>query len=456
MNPEFKRNLWLEISPSRLFIMPIALGLIAALSFVLDTGQPLNTLFISASVLCGLLIAGWGSFAVISSINSEVAERTWDQQRLSALTPWEMAWGKLLGSAAYAWYGGLLCAVVVFFVALLQSDPVTRCIWLLAGLIATVALHAWLMASRLHTLDTHAEKSTGMVGRLFGLFIILQILPALFLFSTQTTGQDNAAGSWWGLDLPLALQSLVLAVLFLALGLLALWRSMGKQLMLRTTPWAWVVGVLVLGLIVAGYVLTPKARAMPLLAIAMTAILATYFALFTEKNNLLVWRAIIFHWKNSSVRRFLQDLPLWPVSFALALVCASLYTLVVWGGNASQEAAAATSILWMALLHCLRDCGIYLFYALRNTTRKPLGMTLLTLFILGVVLPTLFSLAEGNLALWFEPMFGLKNYFENQQALGWTAWTAMAVHLVAVGALVVWRWFRSTKPSDPMGNSLTN
>lgn len=445
MNPEFKRNLWLEISPSRLIIMPIALGLIAALSFVLDTEKPLETLFIAASVLCAVLIAGWGSFAVITSINSEVAERTWDQQRLSALTPWEMAWGKLLGSTAYAWYGGLLCALVAFVTALLLPDPFTRCFLLLAGLMAAIALHAWLMASRLHSLDAHTEKSTGMVGRLFGLLMLLQFLPMIFLFSRNMTVEDGGRGSWWDFDLPLALQNFVLASLFLALGLLALWRSMSKQLMLRTTPWAWVLGILALGLIVAGYTLNHQIRAVPLLAIAITAIGATYFAIFTEKNNLLVWRAVIFHWKNSSLRRFLQGLPLWPVSFVLALIFASLYSLVGAGGDASLRASAVTSILWMFVLHCLRDCGVYLFFAFRNTTRKPLGMTLLTLFILSFILPAIFSFGGASVAQWFEPMIGLKDLFEGQKSLGWTTWTAMFTHLIIVSALVMWRWSRAPK-----------
>jgi hypothetical protein len=446
MNPEFKRNLWLEISPSRLIIMPVVLGLITAL-FVVATDKLLeDKLFVAASALCAALVAGWGSFAVVASINSEVAERTWDQQRLSALTPWEMAWGKLLGSAAYAWYGGLLCALVALAVALLQPGALARCAWILTGLIATVALHAWLMASRLHTLDTRVEKSTGMVGRLFGLFLVLQLLPVIFLFIGRDS-QEARDGWWWNLDWPMAMQNFVLASLLLALGLLALWRSMSKQLMLRTVPWAWVVGIVALGLIVAGYTTDSKMHAMPLLVIAITAIAATYFALFTEKNNLLVWRAVIFHWKNSSMRRFLQDVPLWVVSFVVALVFAAVYTLV----SVSSGAAASftvSSILWMALLHCLRDCGIYIFFAFRNTTRKPLGMTVLTLFILGGVLPLMFSFGSVNVARLFEPMYGLTDLTSRENSLDWTAWTAMCVHLIIVAVLVWWQWSRSPKPEQ--------
>jgi hypothetical protein len=445
MNPEFKRNLWLEISPSRLIIMPIVLGLIAALSFVLDTQKPLETLFIAACALCAVLIAGWGSFSVVTSINSEVAERTWDQQRLSALTPWEMAWGKLLGSTAYAWYGGLLCAFVALVIALIQPDSLTRCIWLLTGLLAAVALHAWLMASRLHTMDTQAEKSGGMAGRLFGLFMLVQFLPVIFLYPMGLLDKEGAHSSWWNLGLSLPIQNFVLTSLFLALGLLALWRSMSKQLMLRTTPWAWVLGILALGLIAAGYALNSQMSAMPLLVIAMTAIGSTYFAIFSEKNNLLVWRAVIFHWKNSSAHRFWQELPLWPVSIALAVIFGGLYSFVGTGGDASLTTSTVTSVVWMALLHTLRDCGIYLFFAFRNTTRKPLGMTLLTLFILGVILPAIASFTATGMAELFEPMISLKNLAEGPHTLGLTAWLAMFVHLIVVGALVMWRWSSAPK-----------
>jgi phosphatidylglycerol:prolipoprotein diacylglycerol transferase len=46
---------------------------------------------------------------------------------------------------------------------------------MLAGAIGAVALHAWLMASRLHTLDLRTEKSSSTAGRLFGLFMALGV-----------------------------------------------------------------------------------------------------------------------------------------------------------------------------------------------------------------------------------------------------------------------------------------
>src|SRR5256885_5146179 len=65
---------------------------------------PYTTLFRSAGL--GSVLAGRG-------LNEEAHQHTWDWQRLSALTPWQMAWGKLLGAPLPAWLYMLWCALAV-------------------------------------------------------------------------------------------------------------------------------------------------------------------------------------------------------------------------------------------------------------------------------------------------------------------------------------------------------
>lgn len=447
MNPEFKRNLWLEMSPTRLAIMPVVLTLIGLLVFALNLDDPQGSLFVAFAVLFIGLTVGWGSLLVVSSINNEVSERTWDQQRLSALTPWEMAWGKLLGSAAYAWYGGLLCALVAGVAALSGPAFWSRCVWLLVGAVGAAALHAWLMASRLHTLDIRSEKASGMAGRLFGLLLMLQTLPMIFMVLSDPASPDRwGQGNWWGWGLPLPIQSLLVALLLLALGLLALWRSMGKQLMVRTVPWAWVVGVAGLGLILAGFLPPSDGGSTLWMTMAGTALASTYGALFTEPNNRLVWQAVLYHRAHSPARRLWQALPLWPLSWALAALFLLAFTLA--GGTSGADSATPPppeleSLMWLALLHTLRDCGIYHFFAFRHTTRKPAAMTLLTLFVLGVVLPGLAMSVAPELAPWIEPFFGMKELLKGETSLGMDAWLAMGLHLLLAAGLVSWRWSAS-------------
>jgi len=100
MNPEFRRNLILHLSPHRLIAMPTVLGAFVLVVYTLqdrsfDWGTGLVAEF--AYYFFTFL---WGTKLAAESIVGEVVDGTWDQQRMSAMRPWRMAWGKLFGANA--------------------------------------------------------------------------------------------------------------------------------------------------------------------------------------------------------------------------------------------------------------------------------------------------------------------------------------------------------------------
>ena len=110
LNPEFRRYLWLEISPQRLIAMPAILGAIFFLLWL--GGRPELALGEWSLGVYLLLVLLWGPRLAASAVVSEVRARTWDWQRMSAVGPWQMTWGKLFGSTIFVWYGGSICLVV--------------------------------------------------------------------------------------------------------------------------------------------------------------------------------------------------------------------------------------------------------------------------------------------------------------------------------------------------------
>ena len=114
-NPEFTRNVWLELTPSRLIVMP----LILALSFAaVSTFGFVHTF----SILIFMLLANiYATKLATESIISELNNRTWDNSRLTLIRPIAMATGKLFGSTIYAWYGAII-AILVFFISSLYTD----------------------------------------------------------------------------------------------------------------------------------------------------------------------------------------------------------------------------------------------------------------------------------------------------------------------------------------------
>ena len=95
MNPEFRRQLWLQFSVTRLALLPLLLAGVFTAVYLSTQAAPAEPLAAVAMVLFGVLVMGMGTFAAGSSVMDEIADRTWDQQRMSATQPWAMTWGKL-------------------------------------------------------------------------------------------------------------------------------------------------------------------------------------------------------------------------------------------------------------------------------------------------------------------------------------------------------------------------
>lgn len=447
MNPEFRRQLTLELTPSRLVLMPAILLLMAVCVFMIEQQEPLLYLHQGALVVMGLLAACVGTFTALTSINDEVNERTWDQQRMSAMGPWRMAWGKLLGGPSYAWYGALLCAAVALASGMLLGRTSRTLQTVLLCVLGVGALHCGLMASRLYGMDpARPAGNRSTWGLVIIVFFLVQMVGGLVVGLDSLLVTLETA-HWWGVPMAGSHLALFLAACTLLLGLLALWRAMSMQLSVPTTPWAWVLGnaaacALLLGLV-------PDTTARVLGAIALL-VLATYYAAATENRVAQRWRSVLYSARHGQWRRVWQSLPLWPVSWCMAFAVL-LPAYVLWNADPLAARDGLGPLVLMVLLHVLRDCGIHLFFALRNSYRSPLGMTMLVVLVLGGILPAM--LWSTGLAPLFEPLFGafakpLRHAITNAPTLGWLAWTGMLVQLVAVAAAVLWR-FRQITPSEP-------
>ncbi|MDO5289486.1 MAG: hypothetical protein Q4F13_07610 [Pseudomonadota bacterium] len=444
MNPEFRRNLWLQWSPQRAVLMPAVLLLIAmgvySSSSASELWRDLGNIF---GVLMGALAAAWGSVLTVSSINQEVAERTWDQQRLSSLTPWQMTWGKLLGAVSYAWYGALLCAAVVAASALRQGQWGLVLPLLAAGMAAALALHAWVMATCLHVRDPRqVQPLHSALSGLLLLLVLMGMQAVIGLWGLLDTGADDPQGGWWQLGWAPQWQALALALAMLALGLLAAWRCMGEQLMVRTLPWAWPLGCAALGGVLAGFLPPEWPLAWRLLtAIFWVALAATGVNLLTVADSRLRWQTLGYHARQRQWRRWAQALPLWPLSWGLAALC--LLPLLL--SAPSHSAMAPAQLMAPMLLYMLRNAGIVLFFAWGASRRSPVAMALLSCLVLDLLLPVMLLGAQAGadtaLLPWLWPLWGAVSAHADDLAHT-SPWRGMALHLLAVGMVLLWRWHR--------------
>lgn len=432
MNPEFRRQLWLQFSPTRLVLLPLlllagfaAIGL--SLSGLDRIAQALA--FTGAALFC-LLVWGMGTLAAGASVIDEILERTWDQQRMSAMQPWAMTWGKLAGATAYGWYGGAWCLLVAVPSALMKEPPALVLQLSVGGILGGILLPAVLIAVNLQL-----AKVGGRMARSGGISALLLTLlwgigPLLGLLKGEEV-------LWWGLSferMNFALASLALFTVF-ALG--AAWRCMAEVLAVRQLPWGWPALALITTAYLAGFAPEQRVAVLGVTGLVSCAIF-TYFALLAEPQPRPLWQRVATRLECGQWRAALQQLPRWPTTLALALPFAA----VVWQMPPLEADTSPTFGHYLGL-HALavvmlmaRDCALALFLAFSPSGRRPvLGFWVLMGVLYGL-LPWLLGAADSGLLL------GLAQPLLTDS--GWSVAFA-ALHLGVALGLLRWRW-RATAP----------
>lgn len=344
MNPEFRRNLWLEASPRRIAWAAVTLGLIYGAALLTVRGRPeliahtLSGAGLVVFLVCGLL---WGSRAAGGSVLTEIAERTWDFQRLSALTPWQMTWGKLFGAASLAWICALtgLAAMLPLTLQAGGADGVWRLVFFvaLAFLLQGLSLGAALIGVRKARAEGRPARG-GVVlgGLLLGLVLLLGV--------SGSRGFQNGAGlawltqvfegrgfvAWWGMIGPAASFRALAVAAFALFALAGAWRLMRLELMMRSSLLVWPAFLAFLAVFAGGFPFREEGLDASLLAGALAVALCAYAAAFAEPADRVRLRRFA-----EAVRagKLAEAGPLAPAALAPLVLAAALTVLALTAGG---------------------------------------------------------------------------------------------------------------------------
>lgn len=431
-NPEFRRNLWLEFSPHRLVAMPVILALLFLAITLSNRGQTAANLHSAATSLFIFIVWLWGLRNANAAIVNELRENTWDQQRMSALQPWDMTWGKLFGATAFNWYGGLICLAVAAFTGFAYEEPDT--LMNLLTLVSTaVLLHAASIALNLHSsrIETRIIQRGGMGW--IALFILFMLI------SSSHHIWSGYLINWWDMQIPHNQFLFFSSLLFAACAVFAAWRTMCNALQVRTLPWSWPLFAVILGAYLAG--LISNYAVSPVHTLFTTslfvAVVMTYTALITEPTGLVVWRRLKLLAKEKDWRGWFEQLPLWPTTLMVSFIFALLASV---SAHEWQLTRYASLIFGMApltiALMLLRDVCIFLFFAFSPSNKRAVGAALIYLLLIDMLLPFLAHVAHQDaLSYFFLPISQEGPWMENP----WKGVLIMATHGVAAIGLLGWR-----------------
>ena len=435
INPEFRRNLWLELTPYRLVGMPMILGALLFLAYLLDGRQYGAGVARTALILFGLLAFLWGTRLASEALVSEIRDHTWDSQRMSVIGPWSMTWGKLLGSTIYPWYGALLCLLVY-----LTSKPSLG-----LSLIETAVLMI----------------GSGLLGQAIGLLSSLQAIRKSLRYGRfQTTAflvlgagcavtllnwpfAESAKVFWYDRVYPDERFVLVSLVVFLGWALFGIYRLIRTELQLKSLPWAWGLFVLFLSGYVAGFIdeiswaSGQSVWALRLLSAFMTSLALTYGMAFSERKDPVALRRLLQSLGRREWLRAMQALPLWLTTLPfVALFCVML--VIADASSAPAESVKPVAVAAVAMtLFLLRDLGVLMFLNLGRVSKRADMLTILALVLLYGVIPTILAALEfDRLSGLFRPMPGVPAEIVLPAAL---------CQALAMCWLVASRWRRSQR-----------
>jgi len=406
MNPELRRNLWLELSTHRLIAMPVVLAAVFILTYAFKSGSlalgdagAASAVAEVALVAYAIIVPGWGGRLAAGAVVEEIRDRTWDDQKLTAIGPWAMTVGKLFGSTVFTWYGGLL-ALAVFALARSghenpESIMTSAVTYLAIGVLCqAVGLLISLLSVRGHAVGRRLNVT---FFHLAGLVVISLIYGAVELFD------GGLYGRWHGALVPPATFAVNSTVAFALWAVFGVYRVMRTELQLTGKPWAWTPFCFFLGLYIVGLMDADEATAGSATVVRMAVFAAVifvlnYVAMLFEAKDVVAFRRMLGALRAVDVRKALENLPLWLITYGLALCSA---TAVVIAMVAVEDGSRGFHVTFVcaAVLFLTRDIALLLSLHLSRVARRAnLAAMVYWLLLYGLV-PMLLKVFDGDAVL---------------------------------------------------------
>jgi hypothetical protein len=419
MNPELLRNAWLELNERRITVMAVIVG--SVLLLAISSGSLSSAAATAELVFYGVVVF-WGTRCAAQSVVEEIAGKTWDAQRLSAIRPWTMVWGKLLGSTLLAWIGGAMCLAVILFAAFSRKGVegvLTEGLYYLAiGFLSqAVSMLASIVAVRRRLSHTRFDV---FIYQLFGLgaaiaiWRVWQSVDPESMYRRWTGTLDPFTLphiSWWGANYDTGTFYIASLLVFAGWTLLANYRVMRTELQVRNGPSVWLAFLGFMAIYAGGFdpwktsVLSSGAAfGLRMIQAGIALGVVTYVMALVEPKEIVAYRWLIHRLREGRLGAFLSRGPAWLYAYAATFIAGALALVLVPWGNMPQIGTRfdAAVLVIAALGFVLRDCGIFMAFGLGQTGKRSDIAALAVLAVAYIFAPGMFMRA-GDVTVFFYP-----------------------------------------------------
>jgi hypothetical protein len=443
MNPEFRRNLWLEMTPKRMVmgVVLLALAFFAA-ALTEDAWTPAS---LAVWLYYGIVVL-WGSRNAALSVVGEIRDHTWDAQRLSSLSARQMTWGKLFGSTIYNWYAGGICLAVILarsVVATGMAGAVTDLVYYLeVGIIAqAAALLASLIAVRRRQVHSRAEIFVYQLAGILAAIAVYCVWEAANASDwLSLTSAPVLSIAWWGHGFDSRPFLLVSLAAFTAWILVGCYREMRLELKMENGPLVWLGFLVFIGIYVAGFDAwlsnAPDTAGWDVVGLRLglagtTFATLTYLMVFLEPKDRVHFRWLGTQLASGRLAAFGRGLQAFMTSYAaMALVTGT----TMWWRFSHGAPAGEIALIGAGWGFITRDVAlVVLLHALTGSRRGDFA-GLMALFALYLLIPAILNgLGLSAALIAFYPKAGATLWLA--PAIAWAE--AVAVVVLAAGRIAL-------------------
>lgn len=410
-NPEFKKNIWLEISTQRLIMMPLIILMVILLASMSPIGNTYDNLTNISYFGMVVILLFWGSKVAYSNIIHEYNDRTWDWQRMSILTPKQLMVGKLLGAPIYNWYGAFICLFLVFVFGVMGDNSSLADI--IVNSVSTLLLGISLLSVSILFALLKIREGNGRDKLKTGQIFILLILFSMFFNSSAFSFMYNRLSfnvenfdTWkiFGENLFYAIWAII-----------GLHQVVRRELNYKNKSYLWILFLLTSSLVKTMVMMDGMNKFFDNYLFVYFAILSVqsiglfYLLLLIEQNELSSLKILVRKIKEKNYTYLNFNAPLWSITFPFIVVglitswCLFDENIVKSNNSFTQKiidnisielginSFQTLSILLSLLFFVVRDFLIMLFLQISSKKKRIGAAFILYLFLLYVVFPGLTS-----------------------------------------------------------------
>lgn len=318
VNAEFQRLMWLNMSWGM-----IAGIIILYCLFVFANANSENLVEYIASV--GAFGTGISNIALYlqieRSLRQDVSSNAFDQLRMSSLSPWQMAWARIVVAPLTGWViflvGWILIGLTMFHFNHEDSDVFI--IWL------TMPLNSWALACMILVNALQFKRGNNQwEGSLLQL-LLLFVVMVMFVTGMLSAAEDL---SYLSEGVSNTVSPIIASIVSVVLCSVAARAAMAERLHLRSSRLTFIVLGLLTPLAAISFVSNYK-QLLYICAVAYGGM--SILSLITQKQTTFSSIGEFVRARNRKSKWAIASLPAWMILFPLGLICAALVSAeMVW------------------------------------------------------------------------------------------------------------------------------